>query len=175
MSACVVVVVSLPVHCLCAYKASAAAASADTQESVCCGVRRQMEGLELLLRGVPEEWTQVKRAAREAGEERERLKRKAEALVLAQELAEEQREAAVLCLSVHVYLHKCVYMYAVTRMRHAAMSPQRHAVMSPPSFVPPCPLAGPYKTLKPWHACMALTPSHSRPLRRLMHDLMSHV
>ena len=124
MSASVVLVVSLPAHCLCAYKASPAAASADTQGSVCCGVRRQMEGLELLLRGVPEEWTQVKRAAREAGEERERLKRRAEALVLAQELAEEQREAAVLSLSVHVYLHKCVYMYAVTRKSHAAMPPR---------------------------------------------------
>jgi len=87
-----------------------------------------MEGLEQLLRGVPEEWTQVKRAAREAGEERERLKRKAEALVLAQELGEEQREAAVVSLSVHVYLHKCVYMYAVTEKRHAAMRP--------PTFVP---------------------------------------
>jgi hypothetical protein len=139
-----------------------------------------MEGLELLLRGVPEEWTQVKRAAREAGEERERLKRRAEALVLAQELAQEQREAAVLSLSVHVYLHKCVYMYAVTRKRHAAKPPRAREPPSlqppslqPPSLEPPIFCATP--SLKPWHACMALTPSHSRPLSRLIHDLMSLV
>ena len=89
----------------------------NARDIIYCGVRRQMEGLKLLLRGGPEEWTEVKRAAREADEERQRLK---EADVLVEEVGEENGEAEV--LSLHVYVHKCVYMYALTHKRHAAIS-----------------------------------------------------
>jgi hypothetical protein len=90
----------------------------NSRDIIYCGVRRQMEGLKLLLRGVPEEWTEVKRAVREAGEERQRLKKEADVLV--EEVGEENGQAEV--LSLHVYVHKCVYMYALTHKRHAAIS-----------------------------------------------------
>jgi len=72
----------------------------NSRDIIYCGVRRQMECLQLLLRGVPEEWIEVKRAAREAGKERQRLKKEAD--VLAEEVGEENREAEV--LSLHVYV-----------------------------------------------------------------------